>query len=340
MTSQYVPDFSRLSVAVVGDLIADRYLACEPKGLSREAPVMVLRHVSERVGAGGAANVARNARALGAKVALLGCTGRDAPGREILTLLDNEGIDVTGVQTVPGWTTPTKTRVIAAEARRFPQQVLRLDQDPAGPADREARLRAIEALRAGVARFDLVLVSDYEYGMVSMELARCASEIAAAGKIVVLDPRRKLEGFRGLTSITPNLGELAALSRVAPEELTQVASLGRAAAGLASAARFVLVTRGNLGMALFATDGSANPACVPASGSGNVTDVSGAGDTAAAVFALAIAAGAQPERAMELANVASGVVVMESGAVPCSLAALRAAVSENAVTQARSSVQA
>ena len=340
MNSPTVPDFSRLSVAVVGDVIADRYLACEPKGLSREAPVMVLRYLSERVGAGGAANVARNARALGAKVALFGCTGRDAAGREILALLDNEGIDVTGVETVPSWSTPTKTRVVAAEARRFPQQVLRLDQDPAGPADREARLRVIAALRAAAMRVDLVLVSDYEYGMVSMELARCASEVAAAGKIVVLDPRRKLEGFRGLTAITPNLGELAALSRVAPEELAQVAALGRAVSGLASAAHFVLVTRGNLGMALFATDGSAGPASVPASGSGNVTDVSGAGDTAATVFALAMAAGLQPTRAMELANIASGVVVMESGAVPCSLAALRAAALETAAADPGLSLKA
>ncbi len=323
MTVERSIEFAHLRVAVAGDVIVDRTLSCEPKGLSREAPVMVLRQTGERLGAGGAANVARNVRALGASVALFGVVGRDRVGREVREILEAEGIDAQHVGSVPGWTTPTKTRVVAAEVRRFPQQVLRLDQDPPAPAERAERLRVLEHLRARAAEFDLLLVSDYEYGMVSIELARLASAMSAEGRVVVLDPRRRLEGFRGLTAMTPNVGELAALSHTGADELVDERSIERACSSLQSAARWALVTRGNLGMSLVATDGSAPTRSVKASGSSNVTDVSGAGDTAAAVFALALAGQAAPVRAMELANAASGIVVMESGAVPCRLESLR-----------------
>src|SRR6187402_26876 len=109
-----VPEFSGLRVAVAGDLICDHYVVAEPRGLSREAPVMVLRHRSESVGAGGAANVARNLRALGATTLCAGALGRDARGREVIERLESEGVDVSAVRTEPGWSTPTKTRVLAA----------------------------------------------------------------------------------------------------------------------------------------------------------------------------------------------------------------------------------
>lgn len=321
-----LPDFGRLRALVVGDVIADRTLECEPKGLSREAPVMVLRHKDERLGAGGAANVARNLRALGAEVALLGCVGRDANGRELGALLQAEGVDTSGLELVLDWPTPTKTRLVAAEPRRHPQQVLRVDRDPEGPADGSARERVRARLRAEAARADLVLLSDYGYGLLSSELATTASAIALHGKTVVLDPRRRLEGFAGLSAITPNVGELAALTRRNPSDLAQMPQIARAAAELARVANCVLVTRGNLGMSLFGAGAPAEGASVAASGDGNVTDVSGAGDTAAAVFALSLAAGVDPVDSMRLANLASGVVVMENGAVPCSRTALQAAL--------------
>ena len=141
------PDFRELSVAVVGDLIADHSIVCEPRGLSREAPVMVLRHAVETVGAGGAANVARNLRALGARTSIVGAVGRDARGRELLQILADEGIDASGIVTVPGWTTPTKSRVFAAEPRRSRQQVLRIDREPDEPIGDVLRGKLAERVR-------------------------------------------------------------------------------------------------------------------------------------------------------------------------------------------------
>ena len=328
MSASLPSDFGRLRVAVAGDLICDHYLACEPRGLSREAPVMVLRHVAERYGAGGAANVARNLRALGAATACLGVVGRDERGREVIVLLEGEGIDVSGVVSLPGWTTPTKTRVIAAESRRWPQQVLRIDRESEAPVAPEAVRQVVELLRGRIGQLDALVVSDYGYGAVGDELAAVAVEHARAGATVLLDPRRRVEGFEGLSALTPNVGELARLVGVEPESLARPQALARAAGELLrrTRARHVLVTRGNLGMALWGQGAPPEGALVAASGSGNVTDVSGAGDTAAAVFALALAAGVEPLRAMELANAAAGVVVMENGTATCSAQALRAAL--------------
>ncbi len=319
-----VPDFAGLRVAVVGDLVADHYLRAEPRRLSREAPVMVLRHRGEEVGAGGAANVARNLRALGAEVEVFGAVGRDPSGRELLRTLEADGVGVEGVLSEPGWTTPTKTRVLAAEARRFPQQVLRIDREPDGPLPAERVEALLGALRERADGLDALVVSDYEYGLVGAPLAGLARELAARGKVVVLDPRGRVEGFEGITALTPNVGELAALSGAEPDGLDDAARLRDAATRLwkRAGSLYLLVTRGNLGMALFGAGLPEEGVAVEASGDGEVTDVSGAGDTAASVFALALAAGCEPTVAMVLANAASGLVVMENGCAVCSRAEL------------------
>jgi rfaE bifunctional protein kinase chain/domain len=314
-----VPEFNGLRVAVVGDFICDHYLMAEPRGLSREAPVIVLRHTGEHVGAGGAANVARNLGALGAETRCVGAVGRDARGRELIELLEGHGLDTSDLLTVPGWTTPTKTRVLAAEPRRSLQQVLRLDREPDAPVGDDVRADVTARVRALAETADAVVVSDYEYALLDEELARETAALAEEGLTVVLDPRSSLAGFDGVTALTPNVSELARFTGRASDALTDDREVARAAAELLDRfrTRWLLVTRGNLGMALFGEDCPADGVVVAASGAGNVTDVTGAGDTAAAVFALALAAEVEPVRAMALANAASGVVVMEHGAAVC-----------------------
>jgi rfaE bifunctional protein kinase chain/domain len=320
MNARALPDFTASTVAVVGDLICDRYLMAEPRKLSREAPVMVLRHVSERAGAGGAANVARNLRALGARVVLLGAVGRDADGRDLLHLLEQDGVDVAGVQSVPGWTTPTKTRVLAAEPRRSLQQVLRIDREPEAPIPAAVRRELVSSALELAGNVDALIVSDYDYGAVDVELGHAAAKLARGGLSCVLDPRGEIEAFAGITAITPNIGELARFTgRHELDRLEEPAALAEAARELRlrAGARYLLVTRGNLGMALFGEGLEESGVAVEASGQGDVTDVSGAGDTATAVFTLACAAGMTAPDAMTLANAASGVVVMENGAAVC-----------------------
>jgi rfaE bifunctional protein kinase chain/domain len=321
--------FCGLRIAVLGDVVADHWLHARPSRLSREAPVLVLRHEREELGCGGAANVACNVRALGAKVALFGAVGRDASGRELAAALSAERIEVGALVSVPGWTTPTKTRVLAAEPRRNPQQILRIDREPSQPLPADARRDAIAALRARIDDFDALLVSDYEYGVVGPDAAALAREFTDRGRIAVLDPRRGLDDFTGvLTALTPNVGELAAFVRRSVDDLADARTVRTCARELLERvdSRWLLVTRGNLGMALFGADLPTDGLWLAASGDGEVTDVCGAGDTAAAVFTLALAARVPPGEAMRLANAASGVVVMESGAATCSPAALASAL--------------
>lgn len=314
-----IPDFTKLKVAVVGDLIADHWLHAQPTRLSREAPVMVLRHMSDSIGAGGAANVARNLRSLGAHVTLLGVVGRDNNGRELLRLLEGEGIDTVDLASLAGWPTPTKTRIVAAEPRRNPHQVLRIDREPDAPVKKSVREKLAERVRALKGEVDALIVSDYAYGLVGEEVAAACVELAQAGTTVVLDPRTDIESYTGLTAITPNVGELARFTRTEESRLDDVRELRRAAHEMLkrAAPRWLLVTRGNLGMALFGEGLPEEGIAVEASGSGEVTDVCGAGDTAAAVFALALAAQVAAAQAMVLANVAAGIVVMERGAATC-----------------------
>ena len=169
---------------------------------------------------------------------------------------------------------------------------------------------------------DVVVLSDYEYGAVDQALATAALELVQQGTPVILDPRRDVDRFRGMTGMTPNVGELARFCGADAAELEADEGLLRAGRELFArlALEWLLVTRGNRGMALFGRSGEVMT--VPASGQDDVTDVSGAGDTAAATFALALAAGQGGPEAMRLANAASGVVVMKSGAATCSPAEL------------------
>ena len=327
LTPNVVPDFTGLRVAVVGDLIADHYLFGRPTRLSREAPVMVLRHSGEEIGAGGAANVARNLWSLGARTLLFGAVGRDATGRELVRLLESEEIDLEGVESVAGWVTPTKTRVLGAEPGRTMHQVLRIDREPEAPLATEVQASLASRLRSLVGRIDALLVSDYGYGVAGEDVAQAAREIQAAGAIVVLDPRRNFGPFRGATAMTPNLAELAEAANMRIDELADVEGVRRAAAVFVQehAPDSLLVTMGNRGMALFSRE-HPHGVSIRAAGSESVVDVSGAGDTAASAYTLGLAAGLEGPRAMRLANAAAGVVVMESGTAICPLSKLRSAL--------------
>ena len=282
-SSSPVPDFAALRIAVVGDLIADHYLYARPTRMSREAPVMVMRHETEEIGTGGAANVARNAWTLGARTRLCGAIGRDANGRELLRLLEEGSVNVEDVRTVPGRVTPTKTRILGAEAGRTMHQVLRIDREPDEPLPAAILEEVARRLASLAGSVEAVLVSDYGYGTVGEEVARAATVLREAGAVVVLDPRRCFEPFHGATAMTPNLGELAAATDRTMRDLATQDEVTRAATELRErhAPEQLLVTMGNRGMALYSDEHPRGIAIRPA-GAMDVVDVSGAGATAAA----------------------------------------------------------
>jgi len=322
-------DFQGLSVAVVGDLVADRYVYARPTRPSREAPVVVLREEGEQILPGGAANTARNARCLGAVTYLVGAVGRDDAGRALLQRLGQDGIGLAGVGVVDGWSTPIKTRVLAGEHDRTMQQVLRMDREPDGPPEAAELERISDHLLGLAGEVDAVILSDYGYGACSKALSGAVERFRKVSSApIVLDPRHQFSSYRGVAAMTPNREDLArAVGQPAerlddPELLRRAAHLvlGQVTPGL------LLVTLGKGGMALFGEGLPAEGLALPVFGSQAVVDVTGAGDTAAATFALGLAAGYGGPTAMVLANAAAGVVVMKLGAEVCSPTELRAAL--------------
>lgn len=292
-------DFSATRILVVGDLMLDRYWFGEVNRISPEAPVPVVRvqRADERLG--GAANVARNVAALGARVVLVGVIGDDEPGRRIESMARELGIDC-HFAVEPGLPTTIKLRVIGRQ-----QQLLRIDFEQApGP---DALARKYEALAALLPQAQVLVLSDYGKGGLA-QIEEIVRDAIAADKTVIVDPKGDdYSRYRGVTVLTPNRSELREVVGAWRDEADLVARAQSLRTSLDI--RYLLVTRSEEGMTLFSEAGVLT---VPAQAR-EVYDVSGAGDTVVAVLAAMFAAGRTAEDAVRLANRAGGIVVGKLG---------------------------
>jgi rfaE bifunctional protein kinase chain/domain len=303
-------------VLVVGDLIADEYIYGETARLSREAPVMILRHESRRVIPGGAGNAVLNLRALGAEPVPLAVVGDGETSREMLAEFTRRGIDTDSVIRDPERVAVRKTRVMAGAAHGQKQQVLRIDHEDSTPIPPTLERRLVERAEAILSRVDAVLLSDYGYGTLDAGIRDPILAAARrAGLPVCADSRYRLRDFRGVTWATPNEDEAEdAWGRSIRDE----SDLREAAETLRDEldAEFLLLTRGRDGMAIIERGGAFHT--LPVFGTAEAADVTGAGDTVAAVSVLSIAGGATPVEAAQVATVAAGIVVQKHGAATTS----------------------
>ena len=304
--------FPKRKVLVIGDVVADEFVHGEIARVSREAPVMILRYESTETVPGGAGNAAANVAALGGAAALVGLVGRDRAGRATSLELRRRGVDTGGLVGVRGRGTPTKTRILAGLAHSMRQQVIRIDNEPAPLAvDEAASARLVAETRERVAWADVVVVSDYDYGTASPAVVEALrQEVASRAVPVLVDSRYRLAEFGGFASATPNEVELEAIAGV---PLVTDAGVLDAAQRIAEGLGFraLLVTRGSRGMVL--VERGREPVEIGIVGGAEATDVTGAGDTVIATYALGLAAGATFEEAAHLANHAGGLVVMKRG---------------------------
>lgn len=320
--------FRRQRVAVVGDLMLDRYLEGTVDRISPEAPVPVVRVRSERSVPGGASNVAVNLRAMGGGASVCGLVGRDAAGRDLLRMLRAARVGTTGVTRPAGLRTTVKTRILAER-----QQVVRVDHEDVPVLEGAALRDACRSVGAEVARSTGVIIEDYGKGFVSQPVVDAVLKAAARRGIPSgLDPKDNHElDVRGITVATPNRKEaFHGVQRkdpgAGPDPLTDVALQDTARALLRRwAPRHLLVTLGPQGILLAAK--GRPPRHIPTRALA-VYDVSGAGDTVIAVCVLALAAGATDEEAAEIANYAAGVVVAKVGTAACTPAELIAHMRE------------
>ena len=313
-------------VAVIGDVVADEFVYGQVARVSREAPVLILEYDSTEIVPGGAGNAANNVAALGGVVRLAAVVGRDEAGTRLIEALQRR-VERTGIVRAAGAGTPVKTRILAGGIHSAKQQVVRIDRAVRRPIDARARAAFERAALAAVKKADAVLVSDYGSGLVTPALVsrlRRAMRDGGAGTPILIDTRYRLLSYRGLTACTPNESEVEqALGVRIDDSLRALERAGREILAQTKM-RAVLVTRGSRGMALFEPD---RPTVhIPISGSDEIADVTGAGDTVVATVALALAAGATFEQAARLANFAGGVVVMKRGTATVTPGELREAV--------------
>jgi rfaE bifunctional protein kinase chain/domain len=302
--------FQKISIGVIGDIIADSFIFGQPYELSREAPVVIVKYESQKIVPGGAANTINNLRKLGAAVYPFGLVGNDDNGSVLRSYFDGQGIDTRGIVSMDGRHTITKMRVMAGGAHTSKQQVVRIDYDPLKRMDKDCEQCIIKNLESVINRLDGLIVSDYNYDLFSPAIIHYINEIAKK-KLVIVDSHYRLAQFKGAAVLTPNEAETFRAVRLDYTDELDILRAGKRLMELVKPQQGILVTRGNEGMMLFEND--REPLKIPIAGSDDVTDVTGAGDTVVSVLTLALLAGASLVEASYLANFAAGIVVMKSG---------------------------
>jgi D-glycero-beta-D-manno-heptose-7-phosphate kinase len=307
-----VEAFPKLTVTVLGDLVADEFVFGEISRVSREAPVLILKHRERTVVPGGAANAANNLADLGVNVLPVGIVGDDEPGRMLLKYFRHKHIAVSGVLKDKTYTTVTKTRILAGMTHTSRQQVVRVDREPEEAPNAHLTRELYLAARNYAHASDALLVSDYGYGAATPAIVSTLREKGKIGSLpVIVDSRYRLLQYRGVTAATPNEPEVeAALGVRIGQDWDEMLLAGEQMMARMKLQSLV-VTRGRDGMVAF--DRKHKPVDIPIFGSDQVADVTGAGDTVIAAFTAGLAAGATTEEAAQLANYAGGIVVMKRG---------------------------
>lgn len=307
-----VESFPKLTVTVLADLVADEFVFGEISRVSREAPVLILKHHDRKVVPGGGGNAIYNLADLGVNVLPVGIVGLDEPGKLLLRAFRHKQIPVSGVLKDKSYSTVTKTRILAGFAHTAGQQVVRLDREPAEGPNSHLRRELVLAAREYGRASDALLVSDYGYGAATPALLNGIREKRGLEKVpVMLDSRHRMLEFTGITAATPNESEVEeALGIRIGEDWERLLGAGDRITGEMNL-ESLLITRGKDGMVAFPR--RHKPVDIPIYGSDEVADVTGAGDTVIATFTAALAAGATAEEAAHLANYAGGIVVMKRG---------------------------
>ena len=316
---QWMDGFRQARVLVVGDLTLDEFLTGEVERVSREAPVLILRHELTRQIPGGGANAIYNLATLGANVKAVGLVGKDGQGEVLRGIFTSAGIDTSGILVDGDRPTVTKTRISGHARQSVTQQIVRIDRKSDDPPDLELQLQLAAYIRQQIGSVDAVVCSDYGDGVLSQPVI----EAVLQHPCTIIDTQKDLHRYAGATLFTPNLPEA---EKAAGYAITNSASLPQAGHDLLqlTQAEQMLITRGDEGMSLFSRDGSHET--IPAFNRTDVYDVTGAGDTVVAALTLGLIAGASPIEAAMLGNLAASLVVRQFGTATTTVEAMKTAL--------------
>jgi rfaE bifunctional protein kinase chain/domain len=308
-------------VAVVGDLMLDRYFWGSVARISPEAPVPVVEVESESTRLGGAANVANNIASLGGTPVLVGVVGQDDSGRALTSIVAESGFPRDGILIDATRPTTVKTRVIANH-----QHVVRVDREVKQEIQQGMQAKILDVLKRSSGSLDAIIIEDYNKGVVTKDLIHELVGFSRQHNIIVtVDPKfNNFFEYKQVTVFKPNRKETEEALGVRLNDQASIEKAGRTLIEKLKAEN-VLLTLGERGMSLF--DGSGSSTHIPTAAR-KVADVSGAGDTVISTLTMALTAGASIKEAAMLANVAGGVVCGEVGIVPISVDALREAAIE------------
>lgn len=306
---QLLQNFRGKRIAVLGDLMLDRYYWGSVQRVSPEAPVPIVEVESESVRLGGAANVACNIQSLGGDPVLVGLVGNDHVGQSLIEMLKERNLETRGVVVDGSRPTTIKTRVIA-----HGQHVVRIDNESKADCPDHLVSRIIDAVRYKIRDIDGIIIEDYNKGVATTEVIRQVIAVATKyDKIITVDPKfNNFTEYKGVTVFKPNRREVEEVLGGRLKTIDDVISAGQRLLSMLSAQN-VLLTRGEEGMSLFEAGGGVMHIPTMAE---NVQDVSGAGDTVIATLTMALAGGLSIREACVLANCAGGVVVGSVGIVP------------------------
>ena len=303
------------AILVIGDLMVDHYIWGAATRLSPEAPVPIVNVKRESTTLGGAGNVVQNLVSLGAKVMVAGVIGADTFGRQLSEILENEGVKTDAVVTDNSRSTTVKTRVLAGS-----HQLVRVDREVTDPLSKEIEERLFSTLKLDIDKADIVVLSDYNKGLFSPDVAQRIIRLAAErGKKVLVDPKGlNYQKYKGAYLIKPNRKELAEAAKV--EKINNITELRDAAKIIfeQTATTYLVVTLSEEGMAIVTERGSR---LLPVKAT-EVFDVTGAGDTVIATIAYFVASGFSLEDACELANHAAAIVIRHIGSATTTIDAI------------------
>ena len=304
--SELIDRFAQATVLVVGDLTLDEFLNGEVERVSREAPVLILRHEETQQIPGGGANAVYNFARLGATVKAVGLLGKDHQGQTLLDLFEAEKIDTNGIVWDMDRPTVTKTRISGHARQSVMQQIVRVDRKSDKLPALELQQQLAAYIRAQIDQVDAIVCSDYGDGTLTQPVIEAALEHPRT----IVDSQRQIPRYQDALIFTPNLPEAELAVGYA---IVDSASLSRAGQDLLrlTHAQYILMTRGEQGMTLFDRFGKEQH--IPALNRTQVFDVTGAGDTVVAALTLGLIAGATVWEAVILGNLAASIVVRRFG---------------------------
>ena len=309
---EFVEKLKNPKVLVVGDLALDEMVYGDTERISREAPVLILKHTLTKHILGAASNAAHNVSAInGGKISVLGIIGEDYQAEDLIAAFEDANVNCEYLVKDKDRKTVTKTRISGSCFQSITQQIVRIDRQTDSPLSKETEDKIVENLAKAIPEHDAVILSNYHIGTLTDRVIEKSIELCKKyNKVVVVDAQKDLDKYQYVTSMTPNLPDT---QKYVGFDIKNSEDLKRAGQKLLkdTNAEFVLVTCGSEGMAVFEKNNKFTK--IPVFNKAEVFDVTGAGDTVTALYTLAIACGASPVYAAIIGNIAASIVVKQFG---------------------------